>query len=209
MDRKKFYDAVRGSLFSGSLSADQVKGMDAILNKMEKVDIRWIAYALATAYHETGARMVPIVENLNYSAQGLRGTFPKYFATDAIANQYARKPEAIANRAYGNRMGNGPESSGEGWKYRGRGLVQITGKTNYTLYGIANDPDKALLPDVAVAIMFDGMINGKFTGKKLADYFNATSTDWTGARRIINGTDKADKIADEAKRFHAALKAAA
>lgn len=208
MDRKKFYDAIRPSLFNGTLTADQVKGMDAILNKMEKLDIRWTAYALATAYHETGAKMVPIVENLNYSAAGLRGTFPKYFTTDAVANQYARKPEAIANRAYGNRMGNGKEDSGDGWKYRGRGLVQITGKNNYTTYGIANDPERALLPDVAVAIMFDGMTGGKFTGKKLSDYFNSTTTDWEGARRIINGTDKADKIANQAKIFHAALKAA-
>jgi putative chitinase len=209
MDRKKFYDAVRASLFGGTLTGDQVTGMDAILNKMEKLDIRWIAYALATAYHETGTKMVPIVENLNYSAAGLRGTFPKYFATDAIAKQYERKPQAIANRAYGNRMGNGPEDSNEGWKYRGRGLVQITGKNNYTLYGIADDPDKALDDNVAVAIMFDGMTGGKFTGKKLADYFNSSTTDWEGARRIINGTDKADKIANQAKLFHAALKAAA
>jgi putative chitinase len=71
-------------------------------------------------------------ENLNYSAKGLRGTFGKYFPNDDIAKQYERKPEKIANRVYGNRMGNGPEESGEGWYFRGRGIVQITGKNNYT-----------------------------------------------------------------------------
>lgn len=70
-------------------------------------------------------------ENLNYSATGLRTVFPKYFKTQTIANLYARKPEAIANRVYANRMGNGSETSGDGWKYRGRGAIQLTGKKNY------------------------------------------------------------------------------
>lgn len=207
MNRKIFFDAVKASLFHGKFTADQVTGLDAILNKMEKLDKRWTAYALATAYHETGEKMVPVTENLNYSANGLRATFPKYF-TASQANEYARKPEAIANRAYGSRMGNGPEASGDGWKYRGRGLVQITGKDNYAKYGIDDTPEDALKADVAVAIMFDGMTSGKFTGKKLSDYFDADTTDWVNARKIINGLDKADKIAAEAKKFHAALVAA-
>lgn len=73
-------------------------------------------------------------ENLNYSATGLRTVFPKYFKTQAIAALYARKPEAIANRVYANRMGNGPEISGDGWKYRGRGAIQLTGKNNYMAF---------------------------------------------------------------------------
>jgi putative chitinase len=84
-------------------------------------------------------------------------------------------------------------------------LVQITGRDNYAKYGIADDPDKALDPDKAVEILFDGMINGRFTGKRLADYFSATVTDWTGARKIINGTDRAVDIAGYAKKFVAAL----
>jgi putative chitinase len=72
-------------------------------------------------------------ENLNYSAQGLLKTFPKYF-TPAQANQYARRPQAIANRVYANRLGNGPESSGDGWLYRGRGGIQLTGKANYAAF---------------------------------------------------------------------------
>ncbi|AKF13579.1 chitinase [Sinorhizobium phage phiN3] len=209
MDRKKFFDAIRDNplLFNGRLSSEQVVGISAILNRMEKLDARWLAYALATAFHETGGRMVPIMENLNYSAKGLRATFPKYFNL-ADAAKYERKPQAIANRAYGNRMGNGPEASGDGWLMRGRGLVQLTGRDNYRKYGIENNPDKALEPDFAVAIMFDGMTSGAYTGKKLSDYFNDTKTDWVGARRIINGTDKAEKIAGEAKAFYAAIIAA-
>lgn len=76
-----------------------------------------------------------ISENLNYSWQGLRRTFPRYFQSDAIARQYHRQPEKIANRAYANRMGNGPESSGDGWRYRGRGCIQVTGKNNYQSFG--------------------------------------------------------------------------
>lgn len=89
-----------------------------------------IAAFLAQIGHESGS-LKYVKENLNYSAEGLRKIFPKYFPTDQIAQQYQRKPEAIANRVYANRMGNGPEESGDGWKYRGRGLIQLTGKNNY------------------------------------------------------------------------------
>lgn len=209
MDRAKFFAAVRLSLFSGHLSTNQVNGMEAILDEWQAkpFDTRWLAYMLATAYHETDGTMCAISENLNYSAAGLRATFPKYFTT-AQAAAYARQPQRIANRAYASRMGNGNEASGDGWRYRGRGLVQITGRDNYAKYGISDDPDKALDPLKAVEILFDGMTNGRFTGKKLADYFSATATDWIGARKIINGTDRAADIAAYAKKFLAALEAA-
>jgi putative chitinase len=209
MDHAKFFAAVRLSLFSGRLSTNQVNGMEAILVEWQTkpFDQRWLAYMLATAFHEADNTMCAVSENLNYSADGLRATFPKYFnASQAAA--YARQPQRIANRAYANRMGNGSEASGDGYRYRGRGLVQITGRDNYAKYGIADDPDKALDPLRAVEILFDGMINGRFTGKKLADYFSATATDWVGARKIINGTDRASDIAGYAKKFLAALEAA-
>lgn len=92
-----------------------------------------IAGFLAQCGHES-LEFTILKENLNYSAAGLRAVFPKYFPNDIIAADYARKPEKIANRVYANRMLNGPESSGDGWKYRGRGAIQITGKNNYVLF---------------------------------------------------------------------------
>jgi len=206
MDHAKFFAAARSSLFGGRLSPNQVDGMEAILAvwRAAPFDIRWLAYILATAYHESDRTMCAVSENLNYSASGLLATFPKYFTLSQAA-AYARQPQRIANRAYANRMGNRNEASGDGWRYRGRGLVQITGRDNYAKYGIAEDPDKALDPVKTVEILSDGMINGRFTGKRLSDYFSATVSDWTGARKIINGIDRATDIAGYAKKFAAAL----
>jgi putative chitinase len=92
-----------------------------------------LAAFLAQTAHESGGYRA-IKENLNYRAVTLRKVFPKYFPTDESAAQYAGKPEMIANKVYGNRMGNGDESSGDGYRYCGRGLIQLTGKDNYTRY---------------------------------------------------------------------------
>ena len=92
------------------------------------------AHFFAQTAHESGG-FKAFSENLNYSAKGLRGIFRKYFPTDALANAYARQPVKIANRVYASRMGNGPEGSGDGWKYRGRGPLQLTGKDNYRAFG--------------------------------------------------------------------------
>jgi putative chitinase len=92
------------------------------------------AHFFAQTAHESG-NFKAFSENLNYSAKGLRGIFGKYFPTDALARAYERQPQKIANRVYANRMGNGPESSGDGWKFRGRGPLQLTGKDNYRAFG--------------------------------------------------------------------------
>jgi len=92
------------------------------------------AHFFAQTAHESG-NFKAFSENLNYGAKGLRGIFGKYFPTDAIAKAYERQPQKIANRVYANRMGNGDEASGEGWKYRGRGPLQLTGKNNYRAFG--------------------------------------------------------------------------
>lgn len=90
-----------------------------------------VAAFIAQTGHESGEYQT-VRENLNYSAQALRKTFPKYFKSVAEAQSYARQPAKIANRVYANRMGNGDEASGDGWRFRGRGLIQITGRNNYT-----------------------------------------------------------------------------
>lgn len=105
-----------------------------------------LAHFLAQCSHESDNFRL-IRENLNYSAEGLKTTFKKYFPTEALAINYARQPEKIGNRVYANRMGNGDEKSGDGWKYRGRGFIQLTGKDNYKAFGefvkedILNNPD--------------------------------------------------------------------
>lgn len=90
-----------------------------------------VAAFIAQIGHESGEFQY-MAENLNYSAQGLRNTFPKYYGSVAAAQPHARQPMRIANYVYQNRMGNGPEASGDGWRFRGRGLIQITGRNNYT-----------------------------------------------------------------------------
>lgn len=114
-----------------------------------------VAGWLAQCAHESN-NFRDLTENMNYSADGLLKTFPKYF-NKLESGMYARKPEKIANRVYANRMGNGPEASGDGWKYRGRGLIGLTGKTNYRIFGkdvgqedeVLGDPDKLVLPKYA------------------------------------------------------------
>ena len=106
-----------------------------------------VAHFLAQCGHESGG-FKAIQENLNYGAKGLLGIFKKYFPTEAKALQYERKPEKIANLVYGSRMGNGPEASGDGYKFRGRGYIQLTGKDNYTAFGKAINEDITANPDL-------------------------------------------------------------
>jgi len=105
-----------------------------------------LAHFLAQCGHESGGFRLT-KENLNYSAKGLNGTFKKYFPTLESATPYERKPEKIANKVYGGRMGNGPESSGDGAKFCGRGYIQLTGKDNYTAFGKSINEDMSANPD--------------------------------------------------------------
>jgi putative chitinase len=105
-----------------------------------------LAHFLAQCGHESGGFRLT-KENLNYSAKGLKGIFAKYFKEAGLAEQYERKPEKIANRVYGGRMGNGPESSGDGSKYCGRGYIQLTGKDNYVAFGKSINEDMTANPE--------------------------------------------------------------
>lgn len=118
--------------FAPILSPHAVE-LAAILNASSINTKLRLAHFLAQAGHESGL-FKTTTENLNYSANALGVTFKKYFPTTALQSQYARNPEKIANRVYANRMSNGPESSGDGWKFRGRGYIQLTGKDNYRRY---------------------------------------------------------------------------
>ena len=106
-----------------------------------------LSHFLAQAGHESGG-FKAVTENLNYGAKGLRSIFGKYFTTDAKALEYERKPEKIANLVYGNRMGNGAETTGEGFKFRGRGYIQLTGKDNYIAFDKVVEEDLIANPDL-------------------------------------------------------------
>jgi putative chitinase len=106
-----------------------------------------LAHFLAQCGHESGG-FKATQENLNYSAKGLAGTFRKYFINEAAAGPYAKNPQKIASKVYGGRMGNGPESTGEGYKFRGRGYIQLTGKDNYTNFAKFIGEDTVANPDL-------------------------------------------------------------
>lgn len=179
MNRKKFFDAVRGSPFDKKLNQGQVSGMSAILDEWDKrklTDLRWLAYMLATVFHECNKTMQPITETGGLKYLKSKKYYPWY----------------------------------------GRGFVQLTWDYNYKLMNklikaagidadIVGNPELAKRLDVATFIMFEGMLRGTFTGKKLSSYFSATINDPVNARRIINGTDKAALIAGYHKQFYADL----
>lgn len=187
INRKVFFDHVRQSPFPKKLNQKQVEGCGTILDECErwgiianasaKSEIAQASYILATAFWETDNTMQPIKE----------GGGIKY----------------LKSKKY--------------YPWYGRGYVQLTWEANYKKYrGIVQQkfgvdiiisPDQAMLTDVACYILFDGMRMGKFTGKALADYFNTKTIDYVGARRIINGTDKAREIAGIAMQFNSALSA--
>lgn len=218
INRETFFTWVRKNIFNGRLTQSQVDGMNAILDAAEELgvnDIRMIAYALATPVIETGGTYEPVSENLNYSVAALTSKFPNRISV-ADAQKYGRsamKPanqEAIANTIYGGNWGKenlGNTQTGDGWKYRGRGLTQITGRRNYAKFGYENNPEGVSVLKDAAIIMVKGMRDGSFTGKKFSDYFGSTAQ-WVQARRMINSLDRAEYIAGFAQKFYSALKAA-
>jgi putative chitinase len=114
--------------------------------------------------HESGGFKL-LEENLNYSAKALMATWPSRFPTEEMANQYARNPEKIANKVYGGRMGNGTEETGEGWKYRGRGIKQLTGKENYDRCGSGLGVDLVGNPDLLLEPKYAALSAGWFWNK--------------------------------------------
>jgi hypothetical protein len=209
VDRATFYDDVRHDLFNGRLSQEQVDGMEAILNFWEDPPVQptgdfevnwgirvvgWLAYMLATTYHETAFRMQPISE---------------YGSVDYF------------NRRYDNRADLGNNQPGDGARFRGRGYVQLTGRRNYTAMtpivqqfypqapDFTRDPEAVKDDRYAAVIMFYGMFQGIFTGRALKNYIGDPEkgqiVDYYNARRIINGLDKARKIAGYAEEFEQAL----
>ncbi|QIG76102.1 putative endolysin protein [Rhizobium phage RHph_I4] len=204
MNNSLFFDAVRKSLFKGTLTDDQRRGMTAILTvwlSRGTGDIRHLAYILATAYHETGTRMIPVREG-----QQQRKLWSDKQARNAVAILFKK---GIIKRNYAL-----PGSYGN--SFYGRGYAQITWEANYKrmspLVGVdlVRYPDKALEPEIAAIILIEGStkgvsMKGDFTAFALEDFIHGDHCDYVGARKVINGQDKASTVAGYAVKFEAAL----
>lgn len=200
MNRSAFYASARArasGIFGTSLSQGQVDGTEAILNEAERrgTPLKQLAYILATAYHESAHTMQAVRETLAKTDDGAINALEKAWKAGKLTwvkTPYWRK-----------------DADGKSWF--GRGLVQITHKANYQKLGLiigvdlVKDPSKALDLDTAVQILFEGMELGSFTGKSLRDYIVDSRADYEGARRIVNGTDKAALIAGYARAFEKSL----
>lgn len=178
--RKNFFDTIRPSLFNSSLNQDQVSGCEAIILEWESrglKDLRWLAYMLATAYHETAKTMQPVEE---YG----KGKGRKYGIPDPETGliYYGRGYVQLT------------------WKSNYATMGKLLNKP------LVEAPELALKPDIAAQVMFEGMTKGYFTGVSLKNYFNDAKEDWINARKIINGLDCAEKIGGYAKAFYEALK---
>jgi putative chitinase len=145
-----------------------------------------LAHFLSQCGHESGGFKIT-QENLNYSAKGLNGIFKKYFPTMDIAEQYQRNPQKIANKVYSSRMGNGSEASGDGYKFRGRGFIQLTGRDNYTAFGKSINEDIANNPDLVATkypLLSAAWFFSKNCLKKCVDASDATVVSVT---KCVNG----------------------
>ena len=170
------------------------------------------AHFFGQTSHETGG-FKAFSENLNYGAKGLMGVFKKYFPNEAVAKQYERKPEKIANRVYANRMGNGDEASGDGWRYRGRGALQLTGRTNYeTFAAYCNRPDVMTNPDlVATELAFESAMFF-FERNKLWSICDQGVTDaaiLSVSKKVNGGTHGLEDRKNKTKTYFAQLSAPA
>ena len=191
------------------MNLDKLKGHipDSVISQipdtMQKFELNTplrLAHFLAQTGHESGG-FKTTTENLNYGAKGLLGIFKKYFPTEAKAKEYERKPEKIANLVYGGRMGNGPEASGEGYKFRGRGYIQLTGKDNYKAFDAVVPEDILANPDL-VASKYPLLSAAWFFHKnglhKIADK-GATDAVVTEVTKRVNGGTIG--LADRIKHF--------
>lgn len=190
-----FFDAVRETVFGGSIAQSQVDGIEIIQEAWEKHgdgDDFKLAYLLGTAFHETARTMQPVRETLA--------------KTDAKAKE-------ILTKSW--KAGKLPWVKKDYWSggFFGRGYVQLTHRENYQKAGdklgldLVSDPSKAMIPEVAALILVRGCMEGWFTGRKLSHYITKTDADYIGARKVVNGTDKAALIAGYATSFYRAIEA--
>lgn len=167
------------------LLADWLDPLNEVFARYDMATPARMASFIGQCQHESG-NFKTLRENLNYSAKGLCATWPKRFPTEESATPYHRNPEKIANKVYADRMGNGDEASGDGWKYSGRGLIQLTGKSNYTLAGDSLVADLLNTPDMVLQPKYAALTAGWFWDKNRLNAF-ADADDIEGMTKKING----------------------
>ena len=189
------------------VTADGAFGPGTMKKAMEfyKFTPERAAHFFAQTAHESG-NFKAFSENLNYGASGLLGIFKKYFSTEALAKQYERKPEMIANKVYASRMGNGDEASGDGYKFRGRGALQLTGKDNYKAFSdYMKKPEIMTNPDlVATDYSFESAIFF-FDKNKLWDICDkgvSKDTILSLTKRINGGTHGLEDREEKTFKYH-------
>ena len=163
-----------------------VDALNVILPEYTINTVDRVAAFLAQCGHESNGFTV-LSENLNYGADGLKTTFSKYFKDDATTNAYQRQPQKIANKVYANRMGNGDEASGEGWKYRGRGPIQMTGKNNYAAFSKDFGTDVIKNPDIVSTDKKVALLSAIWFWNKNGLNAIADNNDIKGMTQKING----------------------
>lgn len=172
----------------GHIPDTVVAQLPEVMDKFKIDSALRLGHFLAQAGHESGGFKITN-ENLNYSAKGLQGIFKKYFPSEAVALDYAKKPQKIANRVYSGRMGNGNEASGDGYKFRGRGYIQLTGRDNYTAFGKAIGVAIEETPDLVAtqyALLSAAWFWSKNNLNKIADT-GATDAAVTMITKRVNG----------------------
>jgi len=167
------------------ISIDWVEPLQEVFHRYEINTPERQAAFIGQCAHES-MNFTKLEENLNYSAEALMKTWPSRFPTLEVAQQYARNPEKIANKVYGGRMGNGTEETGDGWLYHGRGLIQLTGKDNYTLAGDALNMDFLHSPDYVLVPKYAALTAGWYWNKRQLNK-EADAKDYTGMTKKING----------------------
>jgi putative chitinase len=177
-----------GNIYDDNKTTQIVNSLNETFDKYHINNILRVCHFLAQILHESGAFKYTS-ENLNYSAQGLMKTFPKYFPTLEIANQYAKNPQKIANKVYANRMGNGDENSGDGWKYRGRGNIQTTGKSNYQLLTESFKIDFVNHPEYLEQQLYSTISAGWFWNSRSLNQYADQDNILTITKKINGGTN--------------------
>jgi putative chitinase len=167
------------------ISVDWVEPLEEVFHRYEINTPERQAAFIGQCAHES-MNFTKLEENMNYSAEGLMKTWPSRFPTLESAKPYHRNPEKIANKVYAGRMGNGPEETGEGWLYHGRGLIQLTGKDNYTLAGDALNMDFIHSPDYVLVPKYAALTAGWYWNKRQLNK-EADAKDFTGMTKKING----------------------